>query len=80
MTDGPADRDAIDVTTTESDDHDRIMRIVMARGRDVLTEDEIAQAFAADLPAEIADLIVDAIDAIEAKVQALEDRNRRTGR
>jgi hypothetical protein len=44
-----ADRDVIDVAT-EIDDRDRVMRIVMARCGDVLSEADIAEAFA--LPTE----------------------------
>ena len=41
------DRDVID-TTTGSDDHDRVIRIIIARCADALSEEEIADIFEPD--------------------------------
>lgn len=69
------DRDVID-TTTGSDDHDRVIRIIAARCPEV-SRDDIAEAFAADLPVEsiwieISERVIDAIDALDERLAALE--------
>ena len=66
---------------TEDDvDRDRVMRIIMARCGDVLSEDEVAAAFGADaanasteamLPVEIGEQILAVVEALDEKVDAL---------
>ena len=76
MTDGPADRDVIDLAAAGSDDRDRVVVGVMARCPE-LSQDAIAEAFAADLPVEsiwiqIGEQVLDAIDALDERLAALE--------
>ena len=83
MGDGPADRDVIDLTTG-SDDRDRVMRIVMARCADALTEEEIADIFEPDPSAaiwiEIGERVLDAVDALGERLDQIEQAVRGTGR
>jgi hypothetical protein len=60
-------------------DTDRVLRIIAARCPE-LSQDDIAEAFTANLPAEIVPLIVDAIDALEAKLDGLEETVNGGGR
>jgi hypothetical protein len=82
MTDaGTLDRDVIDLTDhpANPDDLDRVRAIVLDRCGDVLTEDEIAEAFAteAELDAgaiwtEVMERMCDALGELEERLDALE--------